>query len=716
MLVQGLLLGVSGMEWEELVRLMKLRMAKPDKNLYEHSSAAMNNARILLSGIPHPEELEECILMHVFFHDIGKLDDRFQAKVAGRTKKAPPHAYLGIGLAKKFLNCPEPYRSIALLSILTHHSDYHMNLYSREVEGNEALIINGKRISEPSELVWGLREDFAGSVFGELGEGYSGFSPIDMRALYTLFNGLLRLSDWLDSAGIPAESYHLPGGDTVHRGVMKYLSGRGFRPRNYQLALLGRGGGYFLLPTGDGKTETSLLATPPDAVKVVYSLPTVTTTEAMRKRFEAMFGRENVSFGHGMLFLSLYNEGELERRLLHRYAFRPYFVSTVDQILLAFLNYRRFPLREFALRGSHWIIDEVHAYSPFTLSLILDGITYARNHLGAKVTVMSATLPAPLREELENRGLREILPFKTVRKRYSSRRRVEVRLRDEPLINAVDEISGEKGKVLVVANTVTRAGELYREIKTLRGDTYLFHSRFTNEDRERKMRLVEKIESGILVATQVVEVSLDLDYDVLYTEAAPVDALIQRFGRINRRGVKRGRAFIFMPEGKRASLPYDRKSFNASMGLMGEIEKAESELDFLRANDAYYEAIWGSYERELRKRNLERLSLGSISRWNTSERLLSTRDTFISLPSLPQPFLQHALELAHSWDDLNSRERVMAAVYVIKHTINIPLWTVEKHKLFSEDLYSRFGVIGVDLSYSSEEGIKDEKRGDALIF
>lgn len=171
------------------------------------------------------------------------------------------------------------------------------------------------------------------------------------------------------------------------------------------------------------------MATPPDeAVKLVYSLPTITTTEAMRRRFEAVFGGEKVSFAHSLLFLSLYYRGgALDERLLHRYAMKPVFVSTVDQVLLAFLNYPRYPVREFALRGgAHWIIDEIHAYSPYTLSLILDGIEYARRHLGgAEVTVMSATLPSPpLAEELEKRGLKPLIPFKKVEERYSSRKRL----------------------------------------------------------------------------------------------------------------------------------------------------------------------------------------------------------------------------------------------------------------------------------------------------
>ncbi|MDV3103738.1 CRISPR-associated helicase Cas3' [Thermococcus waiotapuensis] len=685
------------MEWDELVCLMKERKAKPDKSLYEHSLGAKKRAEALLRRIPHPKELEDCLLLHVFLHDLGKLDDRFQEKLKGERKKAPPHAFLGVELAFRFLPCGEPYKKIALLSILTHHTDLHEGLYQGEIDREEKLIVGGKALSSPAELVFDLREDAIVSFED------CGLSPFKVRALYTLFNGLLRVSDWFESANLPAETYYLDSGKSVREAVLGYLLGKGFKPRDYQLRVLGRGGGYFRLPTGDGKTETSLLATPDGASKVVYSLPTITTTEAMRKRFEGIFGSENVSFAHSLLFLSLYRRGELDSKLLHRYAMKPVFVSTVDQILLAFLNYPRFPVREFALRGAHWIIDEIHAYTPYTLSLILQGIGYAKEHLGTEVTVMSATLPGPLARELERLGLGELLPFSEVRERYSSRRRVTVKVRDEGLLNALDEISGEKGKVLVVTNTVSRAREIYEALREKRADVYLFHSRFIHKDRERKMELVEGIERGILVATQVVEVSLDIDYDVLYTEAAPVDALIQRLGRVNRRGLKDGKAYIFQPEGKRPYLPYDKRAYSEASSLLGELEGAGSELDLLRVNDGFYERIWGRYEAEIRKPKLEK----GLMMWKKAEKVLKTRDTFMSLPSIPEPFLDKAIELAAGWEELGEEEKLRATVFVIEHTVNVPIWTLEEYKHFNEDLYERFGVFGVELEYDSEVGLRE---------
>ena len=691
------------MDWDELVELMKRKRAKPDRSLYAHSLGVQKIVEKVLKRIPHDTSLDDCILQHAFLHDVGKLDDRFQEKLNGKRRRAPPHAYLGLELASRFLDCDEPHRTIALLSVLTHHSDLHEGLYQREIEKGEALIVDGAVISRPAETVRNVREAI---FYEDLIYDY-GIDPIELRNVYTLFNGVLRLADWLDSAGLDAESYHLHSGETVHQGVIGYLKGRGYSLRPYQRLVIGRGGGYFRLPTGDGKTETSLLATPPDVSKVVYSLPTITTTEAMRRRFEGMFGRDMVSFSHSMLFLSLYHRGELDKKLLHRYAMKPIFVSTVDQVLLAFLNYPRFPLRELALRNAHWIIDEIHAYTPYTLSLIINAIEHAMKHLNTRVTVMSATLPGLLAEELERRGLKPLIPPESVEDRYRSRRRVGVITDGEPLSNVTGDIAKERGKVLIVANTVKRARELYEELRRRRRDVYLFHSRFINEDKRKKMDQVERIERGILVATQVVEVSLDIDYDVMHTEAAPIDALVQRFGRVNRRGLRSGRVYIHEPEGKRPYLPYDRKAFDASLNLLGELEGIESELDLLRINDRFYEEVWDEYDKAINAKQ-PLVKLRDVTRWSLAEKHLSTRDSFITLPAIPRPFLEDAIELAAGWSEMGQEERLKAAVYVIEHTVNVPIWTLKEHLHHNDDLYDVFGVFGVELDYDSEVGLKEE--------
>ena len=90
--------------------------------------------------------------------------------------------------------------------------------------------------------------------------------------------------------------------------------------------------------------------------------------------------------------------------------------------------------------------------------------------------------------------------------------------------------------VMVVCNTVKQAQDVFQELQHVTDNAKLLHSRFILRDRERIEG--ELKDANLLVGTQAVEVSLDIDFDCLFTEPAPIDALIQRFGRINRKGKK----------------------------------------------------------------------------------------------------------------------------------------------------------------------------------
>lgn len=99
--------------------------------------------------------------------------------------------------------------------------------------------------------------------------------------------------------------------------------------------------------------------------------------------------------------------------------------------------------------------------------------------------------------------------------------------------------------MLVICNTIDKSKEIYAKIKDKGAkNVLLYNSEYTAMDRDNKeerLELASKLSSGcpfIAVTTQVVEVSLDLDFDVLFTEIAPVDAIVQRIGRVNRKGVK----------------------------------------------------------------------------------------------------------------------------------------------------------------------------------
>ncbi|MDE0087843.1 MAG: CRISPR-associated helicase Cas3' [Candidatus Poribacteria bacterium] len=117
--------------------------------------------------------------------------------------------------------------------------------------------------------------------------------------------------------------------------------------------------------------------------------------------------------------------------------------------------------------------------------------------------------------------------------------RHRVKLLDGDIHDAIHQIQDKLNKnqrVMVVCNTVKQAQDVFQELQHVTDNAKLLHSRFILKDRERIEAELEN--ADLLVGTQAVEVSLDIDFDSLFTEPAPIDALIQRFGRINRKGKK----------------------------------------------------------------------------------------------------------------------------------------------------------------------------------
>lgn len=270
-----------------------------------------------------------------------------------------------------------------------------------------------------------------------------------------------------------------------------------------------------------------------------------------------------------------------KRPLLAQYA-----VGTIDQALMAVLPVRHNALRLLALSGKTFIVDEAHAYDPY-MQVLLGRLL---NWLGAysvPVVLLSATLPASvsdrlIKEYLRGAGIAESelrnsypAPYpgwvyvdaesgdSTVisdglQQEQAEQRPMELQIQVEPvtsqqaeggesrlaaierLLRPVNAAAG--GCALVVCNTVAEAQETYEHLRYRfkgEGELELLHARFPGDVREE---CTEKVTSGmgrkgprpkrkVVVATQVVEQSLDLDADVVISDLAPLALLLQRAGR-----------------------------------------------------------------------------------------------------------------------------------------------------------------------------------------
>ena len=243
--------------------------------------------------------------------------------------------------------------------------------------------------------------------------------------------------------------------------------------------------------------------------------------------------------------------------------------GTVDQALLAVLPARHQSLRLLGLAYRVPIIDEVHAYDAYMLREIETLLTF-QAALGGSAILLSATLPAGHRQSLANafaKGLGEepvdiaeqAYPLATVRARgaqtetpvpgHAGRgRKLPVRFLRSPdeALAEVERAVHLGQTALYIRNTVDDAREAHAALAARGIPAELFHARFALADRlatERrtvetfgKESMAEDRAGKVLVATQVVEQSLDLDFDVLASDLAPIDLLIQRAGRLWRHG------------------------------------------------------------------------------------------------------------------------------------------------------------------------------------
>nr|WP_235280375.1 CRISPR-associated helicase Cas3' [Thermotoga sp. Xyl54] len=309
-----------------------------------------------------------------------------------------------------------------------------------------------------------------------------------------------------------------------------------------------------MAPTGTGKTEFALMWS---KGKTLFTLPLQSATNMMYERVKNYFGEENVGLLHSdsavYLFFSSFLKNSFEDRegeVLQiveqsRFFSYPFVISTGDQVFPSALKYPGYEMIYSILANSYLVIDEIQAYSPEAAAIIVKTAEDVKL-LGGRFLIMTATLPGFIRNEilkraeLEEKNIKDV--YESIPQGNLLRNLVKVERSLDPVEKAV-EFFKEGWRVLIVRNTVRNAIETYRKLVEELGkeDVLLIHSRMTLEDRRKVEKTLEDYRPGekgrniILVSTQVVEASMDIDFDILLTDIAPADSLVQRMGRICRK-------------------------------------------------------------------------------------------------------------------------------------------------------------------------------------
>lgn len=564
--------------------------------LSQHLQEVANYAREVAQAYRHyweklvsseeAERIVQALVLSALTHDFGKIAEGFQHSLLDKRHHWEfRHEVLStaILLASEFPD--KELKKLVLSVVLTHHRDLQ----------NSQLCQDAGYLSLPSpDLVEKAQRKFMGKVkelqtywpwLIEFSSHQSDLAnlkfPANPNALCLPVDFVERLKKSLKDARLPGDSkalsllfvrgWLMASDHAVSAGVKEFRTPlpKPSPPslRKFQENLSQHDGNAFLeAPTGSGKTLAAILwalRNRQSGERIFYLLPHQASIEAMADTLEGNFGKENVAVLHARALDYVFREhfeetGEYEVAAakareeveLNRLAHKPIKVATPFQLLKWLFGIPRFEIGLSEMVGGLFVFDEIHAYDAHIVALIVEMARFLKN-LGGRFLFMSATFPPFLKQLLweaveENIAEFTLEPEDEWSRLFLSQVRHCIRWRTSTLESLLPEILRaihEGKRVLVIANRVAQAQEIYQALRGKADGVHLLHSRFTRRDRVAKERTIisslqGKIDANVraLVATQVVEVSLDVSFDTIFTEIAPVDDLLQRFGRVNRYG------------------------------------------------------------------------------------------------------------------------------------------------------------------------------------
>lgn len=517
------------------------------------------------------EDFWELAKIIIEYHDYGKLHSPFQrimCKLGGFEEpyeildvpEIIPHNFLSpCFLPEQILKKYENLLPVIIQAISYHHErDIDEKMFKKIVDIVAEQDLS--RFKKPLFLKYWQYLDPRGYI-----------NPKDNKVfkLLVLLKGLLHRVDYTASGDMDVEIVSENIGHVISNKLKEKNSDlneiQKFALKNNDRDLL------IIAPTGSGKTEAGALYV--NRSKGFFVLPLRVSIDSIYDRLtgipkgdELKYGFNNVGLMHSTsLFKHIEDIGkrdsDIRENALPDGRFEqiykaekeaknlsyPLSITTPDQIFPFVFKYGGFERIYSTFGYSKIVVDEIQMYNPRMLAYMLKGLQVIKE-LGGKIMIMTATFPEFLKKEMQTLGInfsdKQIFKYvKTAKERHQLR--VE---RDKDILedNIIEEIenSGKQKKVLVICNTVNKAVDVYKKIKNK--NKFLLHSRFIQKHRKILETEIQNFAPnkperhnstyGIWITTQIAEVSLDIDFDILYTELSSIDSLIQRMGRVNRRG------------------------------------------------------------------------------------------------------------------------------------------------------------------------------------
>lgn len=588
--------------------------AKSDtaETIREHTNKLLENLEILrkkygtkIIKVSNMEEERFWELMRIIclYHDAGKVFSGFQNKIRKKLELELldtrfnnddiKHEQISpMFIPCKKYNITPDERKIVYQSIYYHHERNNILHINRELLKEiieEDIKPNLDKIKKELEIddIPELKTTYLGLVEGQARI----VEDDDLYIDYCLMKGLLHRLDHCSSAEIPVED---GTNDEIADYIEKFIKNKNSKLNDLQTFAKNNQNKNLIVvgSTGMGKTEGSLLWSKND--KTFFTLPLRISINAIYDRIIDDIGYKHAGLLHSTASDYLEEkedeENEVEKINQARNLHDKITTCTIDQIFPFVFKYRGYEKIYSTLSYSKVIIDEIQAYSPEIVAVILKGLEMI-NNLGGKFMIMTATLPRIYREKLQQMGIEfEYREFTKDIERH------KIKLIDKNITEDIEEIyeKSKNKKTLVIVNTINKAIELYDNLKNIGAENVnLLHSRFNQLDRSEKENKIKAFskqenENGIWITTQIVEASLDIDFDLLYTEMSSLDSLFQRLGRCFRSREYNGKdpnVKIYIKDASGIGYIYDKDIYDKSIDLLneydGEVLKEKVKVDLV---------------------------------------------------------------------------------------------------------------------------------------
>lgn len=596
-------------------------------------------------------EIKSDIKLLCLLHDLGKINIKFQRKIELANKEANEgltdeekkekddikdmrHNILSGAFLKKVfdkLDLSEDKRNILYKSIMLHHGSFikYLELSSSEIEEaiyydiEQGILENNQYIIDD---IIGLIKESLNIDFDCIKEDILDYDYLkylnqdfrenkDLNIRYIIYKGFLNLIDHLASSQIKEYNYYNPFTKVETDNALKENIAKkiGKKPEevkfNSTQVLTSENEDKNVLTiafTGSGKTVADHRWI---GKRKFFLVPNKISAESFYfDALELYKDEKNVGLLHGDIHLYTYDEEEslyisLKDEALVRNFAKPYIISTIDQLILAMYKHPNYEKTFASIYNSKITVDEVHLLTPHMFLMLIYFMQFTTKYLNTKFHLMTATLPKSYIDVLEKSGIDYIYNSPSEDSNDENRKiKIYLGKKDKDIEKIINNAKGKK-KILIVVNKIDRGIELYKKLKKDIPDIEinLLHSRFKFDDKKEKYDGILSQKGDVWIATQMVEVSLDLDFPIVISDLAPMDSLIQRMGRCNRHNTVETGEFYILKDNEDV---YDKKLKKATESIL---KKENDKIITLNRRkqllESYYnnEDVLKYYEDEFKK-------------------------------------------------------------------------------------------------------------------